>query len=55
MHVCAGVVARFYGAGIEWALALPLPELFRWRGLIGAVRAADPDASAVWLCRPPRE
>jgi hypothetical protein len=54
IHVCAGLVARFYGEGVRWALSLPLPELFRWRDLIPRVRDADPLASAVWLRTVPK-
>jgi hypothetical protein len=27
-------VGRFYGDGLLWAMALPLPALFRWAELI---------------------
>jgi len=37
----AAMVGRFYGEGLLWALALPLPELIAWRGLIAAVRRAE--------------
>jgi hypothetical protein len=30
-------VGRFYGDGLRWALALPLPALLRWYVLIPGV------------------
>ena len=33
----AARVGRFYGDGLLWAMALPLPVLFRWAELIPKV------------------
>ena len=38
LRIGAAVTGRFYGSGIVWALALPLPELIRWNHLIRGVR-----------------
>jgi len=51
MQTLCAVVGRFYGEGVRWALALPMPELFRWRDLMANVRDADPMADAVWIYR----
>ncbi len=47
-------MARFYGEPLRWALGLTLPQLALWQRLVPAVRAYDPLASAVWLCKPPK-
>jgi hypothetical protein len=45
LAVAAAIVGRFYGDGLRWAMALPLPELWRWRNLIGHVRESEPPAA----------
>jgi len=30
-------VGRFYGDGLRWAMALPLPALLRWASLISGI------------------
>ena len=37
---CA-IVGRFYGEGLLWALALPLPDLIRWQDLIPSISRAE--------------
>ena len=37
----AAVVGRFYGDGLIWALALPLPELVRWNKLRATVQGLE--------------
>lgn len=54
LPVCCAAVARFYGEPLRWALGLTLPQLALWQRLVPAVRAYDPLASAVWLCKPPK-
>jgi hypothetical protein len=51
LATAAAVVGRFYGEGLRWALALPLPELIRWQKLMGHVRDHEP-ALPVIPCRP---
>lgn len=41
MATAAAIVGRFYGEGLRWALALPLPELIRWQGLMAHVTRAE--------------
>jgi hypothetical protein len=40
LAVAAAITGRIYGEGLRWALALPLPELARWHGLIPRVMEA---------------
>jgi hypothetical protein len=34
LEISAARVGRFYGDGLRWALALPLPALLRWASLM---------------------
>lgn len=47
LATAAAIVGRFYGEGLRWALALPLPELIRWNKLIVHVREVEPPGSVV--------
>jgi len=37
LEILAAQTGRFYGDGLRWALALPLPALFRWVRLMPRV------------------
>jgi hypothetical protein len=41
LATAAAIVGRFYGEGLRWALALPLPELIRWQKLTGHIARVE--------------
>jgi hypothetical protein len=34
LEILIARVGRFYGEGLRWAMALPIPRLFRWAELM---------------------
>jgi hypothetical protein len=41
LRIGAAIIGRFYGDGLTWALALPLPDLFAWGRLMKSVTATE--------------
>ena len=51
LRIAAARIGRFYGDGLCWALALPLPELLRWASLRAKIEDAEGPLPVI-LCRP---